>query len=511
MRKQLFSAALALLLLFGPSAGAAEAVLDPSGGAQTEAAEPTRRPSSGTQREDASEGEALAGNGQDSPAAGQGGESPAESAPLRSTGTVDLSEVSHSTSNVAVDGFQVAPEGYCIRQENYYKLRDLAFLLAGKRAAFDVVWDDENQCISMVTGRDYTVAGGEMARSGSAEIYKFVPSYSEIRLNGQVVQMTGYNINNNNYYRIRDVGPLVGFGVDWDNDTSTVVISGGSEETTAPPETLPSSGSGTESTGPAGTDPGLPAEPSNPGGTGAEASNPPGTAIDPNTGAVIDPETGEEIPQWVGPKIDGVLTILLDPGHGGTDGGSDNPTTGQNENTTNLAVAQYLKNMLEADGVRVIMSRDSTSTTLRGTDRKEYVRSVCEQGELDLVLSIHHNGSTAHTARGSEVYVQAAGLSPYAGSEGREDSSKVSKALGSSILTSYMHLGKGLTNRGVKETSTLYMVYVAGEYGIPAVLSEYCFIDNASDIKLINTPEGLQAEAKAIYDAVTTFYASTPY
>ena len=47
--------------------------------------------------------------------------------------------VSHSTSNVAVDNFLVAPEGYCINQENYYKLRDLAFLLTGKKDRKSVV------------------------------------------------------------------------------------------------------------------------------------------------------------------------------------------------------------------------------------------------------------------------------------------------------------------------------------------------------------------------------------
>ena len=416
--------------------------------------------------------------------------------------------VSQSTSNVAVDGFFVAPEGYCINQENYYKLRDLAFLLTGKSTAFDVVWDDEYQCISMITGRDYTVAGGEMAQSGSAEIYKFVPSYSEVRLNGQVVQMTGYNINNNNYYRIRDVGPLIGFGVDWDNDSATVVISSGSEAIEPP---LAPTGGETL----AGGEQNTVAPPVS--GTGTDTNGNTGAAGTPNTGNGTTADTQapaedeEEHVPWIGPKIDGVLTILLDPGHGGTDIGSYNLQTKQNENTTNLTVATYLKEMLEASGARVIMSRESTSTTLRGTDRKAYVSSVCEQGELDLVLSIHHNGSNAHTARGTEVYVQAAGLSPEAGTDGKVDSCEVSKGLGTRIMKSYMSMGNGLINRGIKETSTLYMVYLAGEYGIPAVLSEYCFIDNASDIKLIDDPSDLEAEARAIYDAVMDFYASTPY
>lgn len=38
------------------------------------------------------------------------------------------------------------------------------------------------------------------------------------------VYPTGYNINDNNYFKLRDIGQLVGFGVDWDEATRTVVI-----------------------------------------------------------------------------------------------------------------------------------------------------------------------------------------------------------------------------------------------------------------------------------------------
>lgn len=38
------------------------------------------------------------------------------------------------------------------------------------------------------------------------------------------VYPTGYNIADNNYFKLRDVGQLVGFGVEWDEATRTVVI-----------------------------------------------------------------------------------------------------------------------------------------------------------------------------------------------------------------------------------------------------------------------------------------------
>lgn len=385
-----------------------------------------------------------------------------------------------STSNVAVDGFQVWPEGYCINQENYYKLRDIAYMLIGKGTAFDVVWDDQYQCVSMITGRNYTIAGGEMQVSGSAQITKLVPAYSEVRLNGQLVQMTGYNINNNNYYRIRDVAPLIGFGIDWDSATSTVVIDS-KTVVEQPEESVPVFGEEPDGNETSGSDP------------------------EEETGPVES-----EYP-WIGPKIDGVLTILLDAGHGGSDPGSYNETTKQDENHTNLTVAEYLRDMLEAEGVQVIMSRESVDTNLYGTDRKNYVRSVCEQGEIDLVLSIHHNGATGHKARGTEVYAQRAGLSPEAGINGNIDPSITSQALGAMILQNYLDMDIGLANRGLKTDNNLYMVITSGDYGIPAVLSEFCFIDNAEDVKFIDEPHELEAEAKAIFDALMAFYETTPY
>lgn len=36
------------------------------------------------------------------------------------------------------------------------------------------------------------------------------------------VYPTGYNIDGNNYFKLRDIGTLVGFGVEWDSATQTV-------------------------------------------------------------------------------------------------------------------------------------------------------------------------------------------------------------------------------------------------------------------------------------------------
>ena len=52
-----------------------------------------------------------------------------------------------------------------------------------------------------------------------------------VYVDGTRVYPTGYNIADNNYFKLRDIGTLVGFGVEWNGETQTVEIS---TERTAP-------------------------------------------------------------------------------------------------------------------------------------------------------------------------------------------------------------------------------------------------------------------------------------
>jgi len=50
------------------------------------------------------------------------------------------------------------------------------------------------------------------------------PTDSRIYLNGREVQFTAYNIDGNNYFKLRDIGEAFNFGVDWDGARNTIVI-----------------------------------------------------------------------------------------------------------------------------------------------------------------------------------------------------------------------------------------------------------------------------------------------
>jgi N-acetylmuramoyl-L-alanine amidase len=83
-------------------------------------------------------------------------------------------------------------------------------------------------------------------------------------------------------------------------------------------------------------------------------------------------------------------TVLLDPGHGGTDPGAVNTKYGLTEKEQTLVVANRLRSLLVADGCTVYMTRTLNSQTLSNNDRYAYANAK----GADVLVSIHMNGST---------------------------------------------------------------------------------------------------------------------
>jgi len=128
-----------------------------------------------------------------------------------------------TSSAVMVNGIQVVFDAYNINDNNYFKLRDLAFVLNGTVKQFKVDWDGAGNAISLTSGQPYTVIGGEMEIKGAGNKTP-VPTSSKIYLDGRAVNFTAYNIDGNNYFKLRDVGEAFNFGTDWDAVNRTIVI-----------------------------------------------------------------------------------------------------------------------------------------------------------------------------------------------------------------------------------------------------------------------------------------------
>ncbi len=110
--------------------------------------------------------------------------------------------------------------------------------------------------------------------------------------------------------------------------------------------------------------------------------------------------------------LDGML-IALDAGHGGTESGAVGTTSHDPphivlEKDLNRAVVWELEVLLTAAGALVVLSRDGDETIESRRDRVSEVRDECkalEDRDCDLLVSVHHNGSSDHSVDYTQVFV----------------------------------------------------------------------------------------------------------
>ena len=90
------------------------------------------------------------------------------------------------------------PQAYLINKYNYFKLRDVAYLLRNSTAEFEVGWEKSTNVITLTTGKNYTAVGGELnTKALSSAAGK--PTTAIVKVNGKKVSFDGYIINGNNY------------------------------------------------------------------------------------------------------------------------------------------------------------------------------------------------------------------------------------------------------------------------------------------------------------------------
>ena len=133
--------------------------------------------------------------------------------------------VSVTSQALAIDGVDTPLAAYNIDGYNYFKLRDLAFLLMDTPAAFNVEYDAASDAIALTPGGAYTPLGTE--RTAVATPVSVVVSPQTLTVAGAAASPAAYNIDGYNYFKLRDLGELLGFEVDYIEETRTMTISTG--------------------------------------------------------------------------------------------------------------------------------------------------------------------------------------------------------------------------------------------------------------------------------------------
>ncbi|MEE8409110.1 MAG: N-acetylmuramoyl-L-alanine amidase [Myxococcota bacterium] len=218
--------------------------------------------------------------------------------------------------------------------------------------------------------------------------------------------------------------------------------------------------------------------------------------------------------------------VVVDPGHGGQDGGAHGPGNILEKNVT-LAISKEVARRLEAAGVRVTLTRSD--------DRRlalEERTAIANRLSADVFVSIHANSNKARKVRGVETYYLDVTDDKYAlrlaAVENKISEERVSDlqliladlatkvntpesiALAKRVQTSVVNRVKPLNGKirdlGVKPS----LFYVLLGARMPAILVEAGFLSNKQEGRLLGQSHYQKTVAAAVTDAIIEHLKAPP-
>lgn len=190
-----------------------------------------------------------------------------------------------------------------------------------------------------------------------------------------------------------------------------------------------------------------------------------------------------------------IRRVVLDAGHGGEDGGACS-ADGILEKDLNLSIVFLLRDLLAANGIEVVLTRD-TDTLLydRSVDyhgRKKALdfaerKRIAETNADSVFVSIHMNTYPRQDCRGLQVWY----------SPNHPDSRTVAQALQDSVRA---HL-QPENHRDIKASGS--NIYLLHHLQTPAVLIECGFLSSPEEAALLNARDYQKELALSLFLALT--------
>ena len=184
-------------------------------------------------------------------------------------------------------------------------------------------------------------------------------------------------------------------------------------------------------------------------------------------------------------------TVVLDAGHGGTDGGALGLTTGCKESDINLSVTLKVRELLESAQVHVVLTRDNEDSLCgepysKQKDMQMRAKLINDTAP-DIVVSVHMNSYPDASVKGAQVFY-------YPDSEsGRE--------LAQRIQQSCISFVDGKNKRVVKEGDFFLLRTYAG----PSALVECGFLTCPEEEKLLLQDEYQDIVAYSIFNGIMQY------
>ena len=191
------------------------------------------------------------------------------------------------------------------------------------------------------------------------------------------------------------------------------------------------------------------------------------------------------------------ITVVIDPGHGGRDGGAVGED-GTLEKELNLAVALKLKAVLESADIRVIMTRETDielaspdSSHKKADDLKARLQLARDQQNA-IFISIHMNKFPVEKYRGLQVYY----------SENNPESLTLAQTVQDTVQDSLQNT----SDRKVKPAGD--SIYLMKNLEIPAILVECGFLSNEAERELLKDEDYQKKLALCLSAALLTYISS---
>lgn len=197
--------------------------------------------------------------------------------------------------------------------------------------------------------------------------------------------------------------------------------------------------------------------------------------------------------------------IVIDPGHGGSNVGTHSVLDGRFEKEFTLDLARRLKPLLEAEGWKVYLTRESDVFV---TNSERFV--FANERRADLFISLHFNSAAPDTTQaGLETYCLPPVGTPSSISRGNYsdpwtqdfpnnafDAQNLRLAV--RIHTALLHV-MGMPDRGVRRAR--FLTVLQGQLR-PAILIENGYLSNPHEASLIESENYRQKLAEALATAL---------
>ena len=197
-------------------------------------------------------------------------------------------------------------------------------------------------------------------------------------------------------------------------------------------------------------------------------------------------------------------TIVLDAGHGGIDSGASSNDKTIYEKNINLSITLKLKELIEASGGLVILTRDDDSSLYEESENKtirqkynENIKNrkkIVDESDADMFISIHLNSFTESKYSGAQTFYP----------EGMNDS----KILAKSIQDELKRVVDNTNNRVIKPRDNLYLLK---NCKMPSVLIECGFLSNNKEANLLNDEKYQDKIAWSIYAGIQKYLGENGY